>query len=84
MTSIKEFLKESVISEKKFESGAWHGNNAYVLYDDGDEVTIIVGDYNDSELKKILKGFESDSPEFEDKYGEYVVTVDKNEWEEQQ
>ena len=82
--NISQFLKESMISEKKLESGAWHGDNAHILYDDGDEVTIIVGDYNDSELKKILKGFESDSPEFEDKYGDCVVTVDKNEWEEQQ
>ena len=64
------------------DSGAWHGNDAWVLYDDGKNLYILVGGYRLEEALEV-KGL-SDNDFDTSEYNDYLVWTDAEEWVEQQ
>lgn len=63
-------------------SGSWHGNDAWVLYDDGHELTILIGDYTEKEALKVKNMLDKD--EDLGKYNDFIVWTDAEEWVKQQ
>ncbi len=63
------------------DSGAWHGEDAWVLYDDGHEMTILVGGYSLEEALEVKERCDADMPSL---YDNYIFWVDVVEWIEQQ
>ena len=68
--------------EDGFITGEWHGYDAIVVYMDDDEYTILVGPFTEEDAIEFIEN--GDTPENDEKYGEYVVTCTHEEWDEQQ
>lgn len=64
--------------------GSWHGNTAWILLRDSNEVTFITGEYDPKTLKRIQNMFDHDDPKLQDKYGDNIMTVSIDEWDKQQ
>ena len=54
------------------DSGSWHGEDAWVLFDDGTSLTILVGGYSLNEALEVKELCDADMPLLYD----YVVWVD--------
>lgn len=65
----------------ELDSGAWHGNDAWVLYDDGHEMTILVGGHTFEDALDAKERCDNDMPSL---YDNYIFWVDAEEWIEQQ
>lgn len=63
------------------DSGYWHGDDAWVLFDDGSEMVILVGGHT---LEEAIEAKEQNDNELESDYDDYVVWTDADEWLEQQ
>lgn len=63
------------------DSGAWYGNDAWVLYDDGHEMTILVGGHTFEEALDAKERCDADMPSL---YDNSIFWVDAEEWVEQQ
>lgn len=63
------------------DSGSWHGEDAWVLFDDGTSLTILVGGHSLNEALEVKERCDADMPSL---YDNYVVWVDAEEWLEQQ
>ena len=64
------------------DSGNWHGYDAWVLYDDGTNLTILVGGHSLEEALKVKELCDNDKDT--SKYDDYLVWGDSGEWVEQQ
>ena len=64
------------------DSGAWHGNDAWVLYDDGHELIILVGGHTEKEALEVKELVDADKDLGE--YDDFVVWTDAEEWVKQQ
>lgn len=63
------------------DSGCWHGQDAWVLYDDGSELTLLVGGYSLEQALEVKECCDADMPS---PYDGDVVWCDAEEWAEQQ
>ena len=63
------------------DSGYWHGNDAWVLYDDGHEMTILVGGYTFEDALDAKERCDAGMPSF---YDNSIFWVETEEWVEQQ
>ena len=63
------------------DSGAWHGEDAWVLYDDGHELTILIGGHTLEEALEAKERCDADMPSF---YDNHIVWTDAEEWVKQQ
>lgn len=63
------------------DSGYWHGEDAWVLFDDGSEMVVLVGGHS---LEEAIEAKEQLDNEWECDYDDYVVWTDSEEWLEQQ
>jgi hypothetical protein len=63
------------------DSGCWHGDDAWVLFDDGSEMVILVGGHT---LEQAIKAKEATDNDWKSEYDDYVVWTDSEEWLEQQ
>ena len=66
--------------EQSLESGNWHGYDAWVLFDDGSSMTILVGSYSIEDVLKVKEM--ADKEQSLDDYN--IVYADVGEWKEQQ
>ena len=66
----------------ELDSGAWHGNDAWVLYDDGHELTVLIGGHTFEEALRVKELSDNDWDTSE--YDDYLVWTDAEEWVEQQ
>lgn len=64
------------------DSGAWHGNDAWVLYDDGKNLYILVGGHTFEEALRVKELSDNDWDTSE--YDDYLVWTDAEEWVKQQ
>lgn len=64
--------------------GNWHGENAAVLHEDEFSVMFLIGKYEPSEFERIKQGIDNEDPEICEEYGDWILEVDREEWEEQQ
>lgn len=82
-TEVGELIEQhSHNATATLDSGYWHGNDAWVLYNDGSQVIILVGGHSLSEALKVKKLVDNCQPL--GKYLDYVVFADIEEWLEQQ
>lgn len=82
-TEVGELIEpDSHNATATLDSGYWHGNDAWVLYNDGSQVIILVGGHSLSEALKVKKLVDNCQPL--GKYLDYVVFADIEEWQEQQ
>lgn len=63
------------------DSGSWHGDDAWVLSDDGGELVILVGGHT---LEEAIEAKEQIDNDWESEYDDYIVWTDSEEWLEQQ
>ena len=63
------------------DSGHWHGDDAWVLFDDGSEMYILVGGYT---LEDAIKAKEDVDNDWDLEFDEYILWTDSEEWLEQQ
>ena len=63
------------------DSGYWHGDDAWVLFDDGSEMVVLVGGHT---LEEAIEAKEQLDNELESDYDDYLVWTDSEEWLEQQ
>ena len=63
------------------DSGSWHGQDAWVLFDDGSELTLLVGGYT---LEQALEVKECCDVDMSSPYDGDVMFADAEEWVEQQ
>jgi hypothetical protein len=63
------------------DSGCWHGEDAWVLFDDGTSLTILVGGHTLEVALEVKERCDADMPSL---YDNYIVWVDAEEWVEQQ
>jgi hypothetical protein len=63
------------------DSGSWHGEDAWVLSEDGSEMLILVGGHT---LEEAIEAKEQLDNEWESDYDDYIVWTDSEEWLEQQ
>lgn len=63
------------------DSGYWHGEDAWVLSDDGSEMVILVGGHT---LEQAIEAKEATDNDWESEYDDYIVWTDSEEWLEQQ
>ena len=61
------------------DSGYWHGEDAWVLYDDGHELFILIGGHTLEDAIKVKERYDEYMP-----YDDYIVWADVEEWIEQQ
>lgn len=80
LTDKYDYLVES-FTIIELDSGYWHGNDAWVLFDDGTSLTILVGGHTLEEALEAKERCDADMPSL---YDNYVVWVDAEEWLEQQ
>lgn len=59
------------------DSGAWHGNDAWVLYDDGKNLYILVGGHTLDIALEVKERCDADMPSL---YDNYIVWADAEEW----
>lgn len=82
-TEVGELIEQhSHNATATLDSGYWHGNDAWVLYNDGSNVTILIGGHSLSEALKVKKLVDNCQPL--GNYLDYVVFTDIEEWLEQQ
>lgn len=81
MKNLKDLIKEN-INESKLKSGYWHGNDAWILDEDGDNLVILIGGYSEKEALKIQKLVIADKDLGDD--ADNVEYVERDEWDEQQ
>lgn len=62
----------------------WHGNDAWVIDKEDGCYTILVGSYTREEAETIAEGLANDDSDMWDKYGDYVVYAEQEEYDEQQ
>ena len=74
------YCVESFVIED-LDSGYWHGDDAWVLFDDGSEMVILVGGHT---LEEAIEAKEQIDNDWESEYDDYVVWTDGEEWLEQQ
>lgn len=63
------------------DSGYWHGDDAWVLFDDGSEMVILVGGHT---LEEAIEAKEAVDNELDLEFDEYIHWTDSEEWLEQQ
>lgn len=63
------------------DSGSWHGQDAWVLYDDGSELTLLVGGYTLEQALEVKDRVDNDEPSL---YDGDVMFADAEEWVQQQ
>ena len=63
------------------DSGAWHGSDAWVLEDNGNEMTILVGGHSLEVALEVKERLDSDCPSL---YDADIVWTDAEEWSQQQ
>lgn len=63
------------------DSGSWHGEDAWVLFDDGHDLTVLVGGHTLEEALEVKERVDADMPS---DYDDFVVWTDAEEWIEQQ
>lgn len=63
------------------DSGVWHGQDAWVLLDDGTSLTILVGGYS---LNEALEAKERCDAEMPSLYDNHIIWCDAEEWVKQQ
>jgi hypothetical protein len=63
------------------DSGYWHGEDAWVLSDDGSEMAVLVGGHT---LEEAIEAKEQIDNDWESEYDDYIVWTDSEEWLEQQ
>lgn len=63
------------------DSGCWHGDDAWVLFDNGNEMVILVGGHT---LEQAIEAKEATDNDWESEYDDYIVWTDSEEWLEQQ
>lgn len=63
------------------DSGSWHGYDAWVLSNDGHELTILVGGHTLEVALEVKERCDADMPSL---YDNYIVWVDAEEWVKQQ
>lgn len=78
--SAKWVLEEE--DNEELQSGYWHGEDAWVLFDDGTSLTILVGGHTLEEALSVKEMVDNDIDLGE--YDDYVVWTDAEEWLEQQ
>ena len=66
----------------ELERGWWHGNDAWILDNDGDFVTFLIGGNSEEEARMVQKLVMDDRDL--GTYGDFVECVDIDEWKEQQ
>ena len=81
MINLSDFINEA-LNEAKLDSGYWHGDDAWILDEQGDTLVVLVGGYSEKEALKIKKLIDADKDLGED--DDYVLFIDREEWEEQQ
>ena len=81
MKDLKDLIQEN-INESKLDSGYWHGDDAWILDEDGDNLVILVGGYSEKEALKIQKLVKADKDLGDDT--DYVEWIDRDEWDKQQ
>ena len=63
------------------DSGSWHGDDAWVLSEDGSEMVILVGGHT---LEEAIEAKEAVDNEWDSEYDDYIVWTDSEEWLKQQ
>lgn len=63
------------------DSGSWHGQDAWVLSDDGSELVLLIGGHTLEEAIEVKERCDNDMPSL---YDGDVVWCDAEEWAEQQ
>jgi hypothetical protein len=63
------------------DSGFWHGEYAWVLSEDGSEMSILVGSHT---LEQAIEAKEAADNDWESEYDDYIVWTDSEEWLKQQ
>lgn len=81
MINLSDFINEA-LNEAKLDSGYWHGDDAWILDEQGDTLVVLVGGYSEKEALRIKKLIDADKDLGED--DDYVLFIDREEWEEQQ
>ena len=66
---------------EELDSGYWHGDDAWVLSDDGSEMVILFGGYT---LEEAIEAKEQIDNDWESEYDDCIVWTDSEEWIEQQ
>lgn len=65
----------------ELDSGSWHGDDAWVLFDNGSEMVILVGGHT---LEEAIEAKEAADNDWESDFDDYIVWTDSEEWLEQQ
>lgn len=81
MMNLADFVNEA-LNEAKLESGYWHGSDAWILDEYDNDLVILVGGYSEKEALKIKKLVDAGKDLGDD--DDYVLFIDREEWEEQQ
>lgn len=81
MMDLADFVNEA-LNEAKLDSGSWHGDSAWILDEYDTDLVILVGGYSEKEALKIKKLVAAGKDLGND--DDYVLFVDREEWEEQQ
>lgn len=63
------------------DSGYWHGEDAWVLFDDGSEMVILVGGHT---LEEAIEAKEKIDNDLESEFDDFIHWTDAEEWLEQQ
>ena len=63
------------------DSGSWHGDDAWVLFDDGSEMVILVGGHT---LEEAIEAKEATDNDWESEFDDFIHWTDSEEWLEQQ
>ena len=74
------YCVESFVIED-LDSGIWHGDDAWVLFDNGSEMVILVGGHT---LEEAIEAKEASDNNLDSEYDDYIVWTDSEEWLEQQ
>ena len=63
------------------DSGHWHGEDVWVISEDGNEMLILVGGHT---LEEAIEAKEQIDNDWESEYYDYIVWSDRDEWLKQQ
>ena len=74
------YCVESFVIED-LDSGSWHGDNAWVLFDNGSEMVILVGGYT---LEEAIEAKEATDNNLDSEFDDFIHWTDAEEWLEQQ
>ena len=81
MMDLSEFAKLT-LNEAKLDSGSWHGESAWILDEYDTNLVILVGGYSEKDALKIKKLVDAGKDLGND--DDYVLFIDREEWEQQQ